>query len=152
MRNFIRHSSDIPIEVTIESNDSSNTLQTRNVSHGGISFASSNALRTGTMITIRIPSISKIFKIEGQVAWCKKHKDEYSVGIEFLDATQIFTARMVEQICQIESYRKNVFIKENRVLSSDEAAEEWISQFAEDFPEWIYLRPLASDKISTLSK
>ena len=41
---------------------------------------------------------------------------------------------MIEQICHIEHYRAEVEGKEGRELSSQEAAKEWISSYAGDFP------------------
>ena len=42
---------------------------------------------------------------------------------------------MVEQICHIEQYRREVLKKEGRRLSSEEAASEWIVKYASDFPD-----------------
>jgi hypothetical protein len=41
---------------------------------------------------------------------------------------------MIEQICHIEHYRKEVKLVEGRELSSEEAADEWITRYAGDFP------------------
>ena len=41
---------------------------------------------------------------------------------------------MVEQLCHIEHYRNEVNRKEGRDISSEEAATEWIAQFADKFP------------------
>jgi hypothetical protein len=41
---------------------------------------------------------------------------------------------MIEQICHIEHYRKEVKLAEGRELSSEEAADEWIKRYAGDFP------------------
>ena len=41
---------------------------------------------------------------------------------------------MIEQICHIEHYRKEVARVEGRELSTQEAASEWISRYASDFP------------------
>ena len=144
MRNFIRNASDIPLDVRIESNECANAHQTLNISHGGISFLSEQAIRTGKLVSIRVPTISNSFKFEGQVAWCKESEAHFIIGIQFYDEAQGYTARMVEQICQIESYRKDVLKTQKRIISSDEAAEEWISQYAHTFPDIGILRPNAS--------
>ena len=46
-----------------------------------------------------------------------------------------FLARMVEQICHIEDYRQSVCRVEGRRLSAEEAAVEWIAQYAAQFPD-----------------
>jgi hypothetical protein len=42
--------------------------------------------------------------------------------------------RMLEQVCHIESYRKQVRVNEGRELNDEEAALEWISRNAAGFP------------------
>jgi hypothetical protein len=41
---------------------------------------------------------------------------------------------MIEQICHIESYRRDVAQQEGRQLTTEEAAVEWISRYASSFP------------------
>ncbi len=134
MRNFIRHASDIPLDVKVETSENTHSHQAVNISQGGISFISKKAIQTGKLVSIRVPAISAIFKFEGQVAWCQKDGNSFTIGIQFYDIEQSFTARMIEQICHIESYRKDILKKEKRQLSSDEAAEEWIALYADTFP------------------
>jgi hypothetical protein len=38
------------------------------------------------------------------VAWCLRRKHGYLVGIAFVDEQTLFSARMGEQVCQIERY------------------------------------------------
>ncbi|MEQ8937648.1 MAG: PilZ domain-containing protein, partial [Gammaproteobacteria bacterium] len=55
--------------------------------------------------------------------------------IEFLTSKQkMFLLRMVEQLCHIEHYRNEIARVEGRELSSEQAAQEWISKYAESFP------------------
>jgi len=42
--------------------------------------------------------------------------------------------RMIEQICYIEHYRKEVLLNEGRRITSEQAALEWIEKYAQDFP------------------
>jgi len=41
---------------------------------------------------------------------------------------------MVEQLCYIERYRREVREKEGRELDSSSAAAEWIAKYAANFP------------------
>jgi hypothetical protein len=41
---------------------------------------------------------------------------------------------MVEQVCHIKQYSKEILEKEGRKLSDEEAAVEWIEKYAKDFP------------------
>ncbi|MCZ7563309.1 MAG: hypothetical protein M5U08_05410 [Burkholderiales bacterium] len=42
---------------------------------------------------------------------------------------------MVEQVCHIEEYRRAVARDEGRTLSTEEAAAEWIAEYAARFPD-----------------
>jgi hypothetical protein len=44
-------------------------------------------------------------------------------------------ARMVEQVCYIENYKKVVYQTEGRLLTAEEAAMEWICKYASQFPD-----------------
>ena len=41
---------------------------------------------------------------------------------------------MVEQVCNIENYRRDVEQREGRKLTTEEAAKEWIKRDASSFP------------------
>ena len=134
MRSFIRHPSDIPIdfqlgEVAVQDSD-----YLRNVSRGGLAFHSRVALTPGTAIQITIPLVDPVFEAIGRVSWCNSENGTFEVGIEFIEEDDIFRARMVEQICHIEHYKKEILEREGRKLSGEQAAAEWISKFAPGFP------------------
>lgn len=134
MRNYIRHPSDIPIEFMVE-NDSGGTPESlRDVSFGGLSFQSSEELASGSFVHIRIDTVHPPFEADGIVVWCQADGGLYTIGMEFTHKEDVFLARMVEQICHIEHYKKVVQESDGRKLTSQEAAIEWISKFAELFP------------------
>jgi hypothetical protein len=86
-------------------------------------------------MTVRIPSVSPVFESNARVVWCLADASGYRVGVEFLDADDEFRARMVEQVCHIETYRQQVRESERRDISAEEAALEWIVKFAERFTQ-----------------
>lgn len=134
MRNYIRHPSDIPIQF-VEENQHTPVSQTmHDVSYGGLSFNSDKPIAEGTQLHICIDTVEPVFEAEGIVVWCHAEGDEFIVGMEFVNKEDIFLARMVEQICHIEHYKKEILQKEGRKLSSKQAASEWISKFARMFP------------------
>lgn len=49
------------------------------------------------------------------------------------ESDEQFLARMESQCFQIERYRWKIWLVEGRVLSEDEAAQEWIQRFAAEF-------------------
>lgn len=149
-RHFIRHPSGIPIEIQIsratselakkpgiflEAKDLEAKEKLNDISYGGLSFSSEKPMETGDTLTVKISISHPAFKAQGTVSWCKPRGNQYLIGIKFLDQGDAFMARMVEQICHIEHYRHETHEKEGRDLSSEEAALEWISKYARDFPD-----------------
>ncbi len=134
MRSFIRHPSDVPIEYRIDNSLRASRQRLKNVSFGGLAFGSQSYLAVGADIVVRITGIEPVFEVNGRVVWCRREHGEYSVGVQFLGENDSFRVRMVEQICHIELYKTEVKDKEGRLLSGEEAAQEWIARFAKDFP------------------
>jgi len=138
IRKFIRHPAGVPIQVNLDwadDEDDETTDQTiTNVSLGGLAFLSHKPLEILQRVRISIPLIQQENFLVGNVVWCEKSDPGYEIGIEFEHSRDVFRLRMIEQICHIEEYRKEVEQQEGRKLSSQEAAKEWISKFAGDFP------------------
>jgi Tfp pilus assembly protein PilZ len=133
MRRFIRHPSDIPIEVA-RADQTPATHPLRDVSHGGLCFQVAEPVRVGDLVQLRIALTTPAFEVEGRVIWCLPEDRAWQVGVEFLDPDDQFRARMVEQICHIEQYRRDQQAQTGRRLTSHEAALEWIEKFAKMFP------------------
>lgn len=133
MRKFIRHPSDIPISITVENKHTRSPL--RDISEGGLSFFNAEHLPIGTRITLSIPVYQDNFSANGIVIWSKKTGYGFETGVRFEDSSTEYAVRMVEQVCHIEQYRKDIYKNENRKLSSQEAAQEWISNNAGNFPD-----------------
>lgn len=143
VRKFIRHPSDIPIKVSeLDECDVSTEglsfeqVQMNNVSLGGLAFFSPQAFHIDHHVMFSVPCLGDTTCIEGSVLWCKTLLDGFEIGLEFDDPQAVFHLRMIEQICHIEHYRKEIQRVEGRTLTSEEAALEWIKQFASDFPNF----------------
>jgi hypothetical protein len=145
MRSYIRHPSDIPIEIiplgpveSVLANHpaaTSNEDKLKNFSQGGLAFHTQTLLPQGIQVKIRITIVNPVFEAMGFIKWCRHENSGFEVGFEFLDKDDVYKARMVEQICHIEHYKKEILIKEGRVLSGQQAALEWIRKYADEFPE-----------------
>lgn len=134
-RHFIRHPSTIPIEYCFTDKPLCLLDSIKDVSVGGLSFTAQQFIKPNSWLHLHIPINDIHFEIDAQVRWCKKSSNEhFDVGVLFSDDKEAFIARMVEQVCHIEQYKKNVYESEGRELSGDEAAAEWISKYAGDFP------------------
>jgi len=133
-RRYIRHPSGMPIQFRVSGDVPPLREQLRNVSQGGLCFCAHVELEPGYRIHLRIPVIDQSFEAEGLVMWCQRATCGYEVGVRFVDADTRFSIRMVEQLCHIEQYRRDVQREQGRTLSSEEAASEWIERFAAEFP------------------
>ena len=107
----------------------------KNVSHGGLAFYSVSAVPEGAIVDINIPLVDPQVSMKGVVVWCCSDGDHrFEVGVRFIDESEHFRMRMVEQICHIEKFKQEIFEREGRVVSGEDAALEWISRHAKDFP------------------
>ncbi len=138
IRRYIRHPTDVPIRVTLDlvgdNRDDSDDETLTNVSLGGLAFISRQPLKVDQMVQVSIPMLKQDNQLSGKVVWCEQSQNGYEIGLEFEGSKDVFRLRMIEQICHIEHYRKEVKLAEGRELSSEEAADEWITRYAGDFP------------------
>ena len=135
MRQFIRHPVDVPVEIGIAAAGSPSAVRTHDISAGGLAFHSNVSIAPGIDVEIRISHVQPAFEVHARVAWCHPHHESgFELGVSFLDADDAFRARMVEQVCHIEDYRMSVYRRDGRQLTSQEAADEWIAQYAAQFP------------------
>jgi hypothetical protein len=138
IRKFIRHPVDVPIQVTADweedENDETLDQTITNVGLGGLAFVSAKPFEVLERVQICIPFLKERNTLVGNVVWCERSGSGYEVGVEFEKSRDAFRLRMIEQICHIEHYRREVLQQEGRKLSAQEAASEWIAKFASDFP------------------
>ena len=133
-RRFIRHPFDIPIQVSA-GNHNPTAPHLRDVCDGGVSFHARQPARPGQRVHIRIELLQPPFEADGEVMWCEADSGGgYEIGVSFLSTEDAYRARMMEQICHIEQYRREVRASEGRRLSDREAALEWIERYAPHFP------------------
>lgn len=130
MRNHIRHSGGIPIDI-IHNNNKYNFILL-NVSMGGIACKGDNQFKIHTEVQLHIPQLKPEYTTRGKVVWCKKVQDLteidlYELGIEHCGEKDKAQLKMVEQISNIEHYRNEVKLAEGRILTGEEAAREWVS-------------------------
>ena len=130
----MRHPSDMPIECRLSGDLPPLQERLCNVSEGGLRFLSHVQLEPGYPVSLRIPVADQEFTADAVVAWCRRSGEGFEVGVRFGDVEDQFCMRMVQQLCHIEAYRREVEREEGRHLSSEQAAREWVDLFAADFP------------------
>ena len=136
MREYIRHPTDIPIEISIDTTVNAVYERMRDISNGGLQISSRVPWPTDAVISLRIPCVTPAFQSRGKVVWCRASAQGYDIGIAFLDREALFQLRMIEQICHIEQYKQEVLKTEGRQLDGSQAAMEWIDKHATDFPRF----------------
>ena len=137
-REFIRHPAEVPIEIATSREPEADGREpasgtARDVSLGGLAFQSPSCPEQGQLVEIRIRTVQPEFRTQARVVWCRSLREGYEVGVAFLASADAFRARMVEQVCQIEQYRREMREK-GRELSGPDAAAEWIRKYAAAFP------------------
>jgi len=135
IRRHIRHVTGIPIEVTLDFNHSYQVEDDSitNVSLGGLCFIASDRLDVDESSQVRFPALNQERSLDGKVVWCNKTNKGYEVGLAFDDPAEIERLRTIEQICQIENFRKEQEEQAGRKLSSEQAAREWVNRYAGEF-------------------
>ena len=135
LRQYLRHPSDVPLAYHLGEVVTDRSHYLRNIGAGGLCFSSRIAISPGAHIHIEIPIAEPVFKADGVVVWCEPAEENFEVGVRFDGVDAEYGLRMVEQVCQIEHYRHEIFRSEGRILSSEEAALEWIKKYAARFPQ-----------------
>ena len=134
IRRFIRHPTDIAFRYKIEDHDDHKNEFLKNIGHGGLCFRSREFIEVNTELEIHIPIRKPEYVERVLVIWCNPILNGFwDVGVTFLDEHSEYRIRMIEQICHIEHYRKEVLHNEGRHLSTMEAASEWVEKYAEEF-------------------
>ncbi len=110
-RRYIRHPSDIPIEISSDKSLPEEEKVLSNISFGGLCFKSNVPFKYGDIVTIKIVHVRPPFEAKGKVMWCALDDSYFDVGVEFAGEGDAFRARMVEQICRIEQYKEEVLKK-----------------------------------------
>ena len=132
MGRFIPHPDEVPVELTLLKPECISRQQLHTISVGGMACNYHRAWRKGTALEVRMPTLSEQVCYLGYVAWCLRRKHSYLVGIAFTDEQTLFSARMGEQVCQIERYCRmhdtHDDLQDNQAL-----ALQWVEQHADEF-------------------
>ena len=133
-RRYIRHPSELPIRYSFAPTRCARASRLKDLGRGGIRFQSDESVKPGTAMKVIIPVLDADHELHGWAAWSRRVGDQFETGMAFATEEDAFLARMVEQVCHIEAYRRRVRVREGRRLSSEGAAKEWIEKFAAEFP------------------
>ena len=131
MREYIRHNAGIPVFILHD--ESEFQFHLLNVSLGGLACKGEQEFAINAVVSVRIPNLVYEYQADGRIAWCKKVKDLYEIGIEHTGEKDKARLLMVEQISHIEHYRNEAKMSEGRDLTGEEAAKEWQIKHGNDY-------------------
>ncbi len=134
MRTHIRHPSSFPVSIKLAADDRELVDRICNVSVAGLQVKLPHAIDEGTLVEVRITTITPVFSAAARTVWCHQTEADFEVGLHFLEPNDAFKVRMVAQICHIEEYRKSILARKGRHLTVEQAAREWIEKYADTFP------------------
>ena len=92
---------------------------------GGLRLCLPVCAEPGSDIDVKVLYVEPPFEASGRVAWCNRVNDRYDVGIELTCWQEKDWQRVVEQICEIEQYRRGLLTSQGRRLSVAQAAKQW---------------------------
>jgi len=101
----------------------------------GVIFESEKYIKPGTILEITIPLRNEMEKFRGKVVLVKNFGDRFEIGFWFCCRADASRARIVEQICHIETYIQERKYRDGPyALNRDKVAEEWIMNNAGNVP------------------
>lgn len=134
MRRYIRHSTDLPVEISLSHMVPRGREYLYNISRGGLKFRSTIALEPGRVIRVGIPVAQPVFETQGVIAWCQPASDGkpgFDVGVHFDGLEPSRGERVIDRVCHIEQYKRDIWLREGRWLTGEEAALEWLQHETE---------------------
>ena len=97
------------------------------------SYVSHQSFHSGQQLRLRIPSIKPDISVLTQVRHCSSADNGFLLRLSCIDQDQAYHLRMLLQLGHIHHYHQHLQ-DQGTSLSLNEAAGEWISRFAENFP------------------
>lgn len=132
---FIHHPVGFPIEYKRLWFGFKDECGTASRSDIGLIFESDKYIRPGASIEITIPLRNELEKFRGKVVLVRNKGEYFEIGMWLQQQADASRARIVEQICHIESYLKDKKFKEGPyIINRERVAEEWISKYASTVP------------------
>jgi hypothetical protein len=93
----------------------------------GVIFETEKYIKPGAVIEISIPLRNDIEKFRGKVVLVKNFDNRFEIGLWLCRRADASRARIVEQICHIETYIQEKKYRDGPyALNRDKMAEEWI--------------------------
>ncbi len=139
-RHFIRHPVSLPLAYRVirpglRTNGADARSETINASVGGLLFPARRAIKTNSIITIKMPLEDKVFNVKAKVVRCVTNRQTklYDVAVSFPRRHEAFKTKMIEQIYLITEYRDLLNLRFGKEVSLEEASRKWIKRYSGRF-------------------
>lgn len=135
-RKYFRHPISVPLRVRTALEQDVFSTATRDISLGGLNFSWSQKFPKGSVLILSIPVKEKSFDVRAKVTYARESAvpTRYEIGVQFLDTPSAFRARLAEEVIQILEYQKKASRQKGQPVSEEEAAAQWVRDFAAGFP------------------
>ena len=101
----------------------------------GLMFESEKYFKPGTRLEINIPLRNETARFRGQVVLVRHRGEIFEIGLWLQHQADASRARIVEQICHIETYlRERKYRDGPYSINRDRITEEWIMEHAGNVP------------------
>ena len=135
-RRFVRHPIRVPLAVRPHGGHEPFLSRVGDLSEGGLSFGSAAPFERGVSVDVELPVHHSRFTLTGTVASCTALPDgTYRVGLSFTETGLSFKMKLAEQVLRIEELRATLSTERGTEVSSREAGEIWVDQYASTFAD-----------------
>ena len=100
---------------------------------GGLRFEALCPVPPGAVLEVTVSVRGETLTFRGTVHWVQLLGRHFEVGLRFTDQEHAFRARMAEQACHIEAYRRRRSRRAGRAIGLEQAAHTWIRRYAMAF-------------------
>lgn len=127
-RKYLRHPIHAPIYFSIDRGKNAKTIESTDLSLGGLSFLYPQRLSRGHVIHFGIPVKQQTFEVTGRVVYSREDRKtgRFRTGISFIDHSSTFIAKLAEEALEILEYQKKISKERGLFVSEEKAAGLWI--------------------------
>ncbi len=130
---FIHHPSAFPLSCKRLWFHREKNQFSRNEKTIGLCFRSEKYMKPGIKIEISIPLRGEVQNFRGKIVLVRNMDDHFEIGM-WLKPADVHRARVVEQICHIETYLRTKRHQDGPFVADERVAEEWVNKYAAAFP------------------
>ncbi len=131
---YIQHPAELPIHFREIPRTFSRVVGLPNENCGVICFDSARPVCVSAILEVSVTVHGDTQSFRGMVRWVRSTGRRFEVAVCPMTREDAFTARMSEQVCHIEAFRRST----GRRMDLGKATREWIRIHAPNFPNlWV---------------